>query len=82
MKKLLLALLVVAIFTIPSYAGSTVAKIKNSKGQDVGSLRESHNKVEVLNKNGFVQGWVNTKTGKSYNKNGFNTGSFQLTPKH
>lgn len=69
------------MFTLPVFAGGKAVNIKNSKGQTVGSLRESHNKVEVLNKSGFVQGWVDTKTGKTYNKSGFNTGSFQLTPK-
>lgn len=80
MKKFLVFILML-VFIVPVYAGGKVATIKNSKGQTVGSLRESHNKVEILNKNGFVQGWVNTKSGKTYNKNGFNAGSFQLTPK-
>lgn len=76
MKKFFMVFLML-IFVTPIWAGGTVANIKNSKGQNVGSLRESHNKVEVLNKNGFVQGWVDTRSGKTYNKNGFNTGAIQ-----
>lgn len=77
MKKLLITLTVLLGLLGTCIADST---IKNSKGQTVGRLRDSQNRVEVLNKNGFVQGWVDKKSGRTFNKQGFSTGS--ITPRN
>jgi len=57
----------------PSY--SFDGTIKNEKGQTVYNLRDSQHKIEILDKRGFVQGWVDKKTGRTFDKRGFPTGS-------
>lgn len=77
--KILKVLTLISILSIPfnSYSGDTVGVIRNEKGQITGKLREGNNKIEYLNKNGFVQGWVDTRTGRTFNKSGFQTGSIK-----
>ena len=49
--------------------------IKNEKGQTIYNLRDSQHKIEILDKRGFVQGWVDKKSGRTFDKRGFSTGS-------
>ena len=80
MKKILItSIALVGLFVGTCYPSDYVGTIKNKKGQTVGKLRNSQTRVEVLNKNGFVQGWVDKKTGRTFDKRGFSTGSI-VTP--
>ena len=69
---LILLVLVMGSF-YPTY--SFDGTIKNEKGQAVYNLRDSQHKVEILDKRGFVQGWVDKKSGRTFDKRGFSTGS-------
>jgi len=70
----ILVLLVMSIGSFyPSY--SFDGAIKNEKGQTIYNLRDSQHKVEILDKRGFVQGWVDKKSGRTFDKRGFSTGS-------
>jgi hypothetical protein len=70
----ILVLLVISISPFyPSY--SFDGTIKNEKGQTIYNLRDSQHKVEILDKRGFVQGWVDKKSGRTFDKRGFSTGS-------
>jgi hypothetical protein len=78
MKKLILTVFVVFSLVTVGLASDYVGRIKNNKGQTVGTLRDSQHKVEYLNKQGFVEGWIDKKTGRTFDKRGFPTGS--ITP--
>ena len=69
---LILLVLVMGSF-YPTY--SFDGTIKNEKGQTIYKLRDSQHKVEILDKRGFVQGWVDKKSGRTFDKRGFSTGS-------
>jgi hypothetical protein len=81
MKKLFISLLASGLIVGVCSASDYVGTIKNKKGQTIGKLRNSQNRVEVLNKNGFVQGWIDKKTGRTFDKRGFSTGAI-VTPKN
>ncbi len=49
--------------------------IKNEKGQTVYKFRDSQHKVEILDKRGFVQGWMDKNSRRLFDKRGFPTGS-------
>lgn len=53
--------------------------IKNEKGQTVFKFRDSERRVTILNKNGFVQGWMDKKSGRFFDKRGFPAGSIKPT---
>ncbi len=51
--------------------------IKNEKGQTVYKFRDSQHKVEILDKRGFVQGWMDKNSRRLFDKRGFPTGSIK-----
>ena len=53
--------------------------IKNEKGQTLFKFRDSEPRVTILNKNGFVQGWMDKKSGRFFDKRGFPAGSIKPT---
>ena len=78
MKTILAVISFLVILTSVCLASDYTGRIKNNKGQVVGTLRDSQHKVEYLNKSGFVEGWVDKKSGRTFDKRGFPTGS--VTP--
>jgi hypothetical protein len=75
MLKLILILTLVLMATSSDVSYSFDGAIKNEKGQTIYNLRDSQHKVEILDKRGFVQGWVDKKSGRTFDKRGFSTGS-------
>jgi hypothetical protein len=73
---ILLVISLGSVYSSYSFDGT----IKNEKGQTVYNLRDSQHKVEILDKRGFVQGWVDKKTGRTFDKRGFPTGSITPPP--
>jgi len=72
----ILPILIPVLMTIGSgFSYSFDGTIKNEKGQTIYNLRDSQHKVEILDKRGFVQGWVDKKSGRTFDKRGFSTGS-------
>jgi len=58
MFKLLPILVLVLMATGSGISYSFDGTIKNEKGQTIYNLRDSQHKIEILDKRGFVQGWV------------------------
>ena len=81
MRKLFLIISMVCFWSGYCIASDYLGTIKNQKGQTVGKLRDAQNKVEVLDKKGSVQGWIDKKSGKTYDNRGFSTGSININKK-